>query len=166
MQLVWLEINGFKRFSSLTKLSVDGKLVAIVGPNEGGKTTVLQACEHLNHANAVLAEGPLQETTRGSSLEPDHVIFEATYILDSEDKDSISHIPEASELRWFALQKNIGGGDFPVILKPRIKRDISTRTCTSQKLQESLSLFDGQTDNINIEELQRVLKSTDQTLEK
>ena len=128
MQLVWFEVHGFKRFASLTKLNVDGKLVAIVGPNEGGKTSLLQALQHCNSTNAVVSEGPSQETTRGMYFPPDHNIIEATYILDDDDRAAISHIPEAESIRWYSVTKQVKGTTFYESLKPTPKRDLTRRT--------------------------------------
>ena len=48
MDLNWVKLQGYKRLVSTT-LNTSGKVVAIVGSNEVGKSSILQALQHLNH---------------------------------------------------------------------------------------------------------------------
>jgi len=43
MRLTSLHIEGFKRFGEATLLRVRGHSMAVLGPNESGKTSVLEA---------------------------------------------------------------------------------------------------------------------------
>ena len=47
MRLVKIRIAGFRRFKDAT-LNLDADLIAIVGPNEAGKSSLLQALTYLN----------------------------------------------------------------------------------------------------------------------
>jgi uncharacterized protein YhaN len=40
MRLISVSVQGYKRFASPSTLIVDNPLVAIVGPNEAGKTSL------------------------------------------------------------------------------------------------------------------------------
>jgi len=101
MKLVWFEVTGYKRFAELTKINLDGKLVAIVGPNEAGKTTLLHSIGHLNHRDPFVASGGSQEITRGKQIAEDEIIAQWTFAVDEEDREVLAAIPEASALRWF-----------------------------------------------------------------
>ena len=48
MWLVAVEVDGFRRFASKTRLEVDGALTALVGANEAGKTSLLEAMRRLD----------------------------------------------------------------------------------------------------------------------
>ena len=43
MRLIAVELTGYRRFADPTRIDVDGPLTAIVGPNEAGKTSLLDA---------------------------------------------------------------------------------------------------------------------------
>lgn len=47
MRLTRIEFNGYKRLAQ-TSCNVDGKLIAFVGPNEAGKSSVLEALAWLD----------------------------------------------------------------------------------------------------------------------
>ena len=57
MRLAWVKLNGVRRFVEPQKLVVDGKLTALIGPNEAGKTTVLEALELLTDPDLLGVRG-------------------------------------------------------------------------------------------------------------
>jgi predicted ATP-dependent endonuclease of OLD family len=54
MRVVSLQLKGFRRFSRAT-LNLDAPLMAIVGPNQAGKTSVLAALNALNDKDRWIA---------------------------------------------------------------------------------------------------------------
>lgn len=59
MRLTRIEFNGYKRLAQ-TSCNVDGKLIAFVGPNEAGKSSVLEALAWLDTSGRT----PLPDTAR------------------------------------------------------------------------------------------------------
>lgn len=64
MRLVSLTFAGYRRFGERTKINLDGKLIALVGPNEAGKTTILEALARM------LDESPISQRERTRPSEP------------------------------------------------------------------------------------------------
>jgi predicted ATP-dependent endonuclease of OLD family len=64
MDLIWVEIQGYKRFEEPAKMNLEGRLVALTGPNEAGKSSFLFAIRHLNTAEAFVNTGGVREFTR------------------------------------------------------------------------------------------------------
>jgi predicted ATP-dependent endonuclease of OLD family len=48
MKLISVEIEGYRRFLKKQTLQLDSQLVALTGPNESGKTSVLKAISSIN----------------------------------------------------------------------------------------------------------------------
>lgn len=137
MKLVWFEVKGYKRFAEHSKVNLSEKLVAIVGPNEAGKTSLLRCLQHFNNRDAFVDSGGSQELTRGATIEDDDTIAEWTFALDDGDRAAIKDIPEAAKVRWYAIEKKKTGKAF-FSLKPWPKRDISVRQDIREELDAAL----------------------------
>lgn len=122
MKLVSIRLHGYKRFAQSSSMNVDGKLVAIVGPNESGKSSLLAGLRHLNHKEPFVNSGGSPETTRDVSVDPDQIMIQIQCLLDDEDREAIAHIPGTEEARWFTLGKKQAGGGFICDVKPRPRR--------------------------------------------
>lgn len=172
MHLVWFEVHGFKRFASPTKLNVDGKLIAIVGPNEGGKTSLLKAFQHMNTTEPVARSGPSQETTRGLSFEAEHDIIEATYYLDEDDRKALAHVPEASDVRWYSVTKKVEGDSFYITQRPQPKRNLVPRYEVLSDIENACEQIEQASDGteeeepvLALDELKVLLSSEDENLD-
>ncbi|MBD3674356.1 MAG: AAA family ATPase, partial [Planctomycetaceae bacterium] len=138
MNLISITIDGIKRFSERTQINVVGKLVAIVGPNESGKSSLLRTLLHFNHNKAFLTNGPAQETTRGKDFESDHEAIRAVYLIDQDDKEAISHIEDTEKVTRIEISKRLEGDTFYVSLIPRPERSTVPRRQARDKLQSLL----------------------------
>lgn len=104
MRLISLEVRGFKRFEE-AKIKLDADVIALVGPNEAGKTALLEALAHLN------AEGEFRsrEITRELSLPAGHIVLGARFLLEPEDQAALEEFVPDHDARWFVVTKNAGG---------------------------------------------------------
>jgi predicted ATP-dependent endonuclease of OLD family len=104
LELLGLELNCFRRFE---KASIDllGQPIAIVGPNEAGKSSLLEALVHLNDQERIVDSDITRQTSPPDSAE----IIKAWFSLDAGDRAAIAHIPEASAVSRFNVAKQRQG---------------------------------------------------------
>ncbi len=114
MRLTRIEFCGYKKLFD-TSCNVDGKLIAFVGPNEAGKSSILEGLAWLTEG----AQLPTHIRTRNEEMDNESAAVRATFILEHGDIDSISHLAFESPPRTFTLVRTFGGdrrsGAFPKV---------------------------------------------------
>ena len=116
MDLNWVKINGFKRFEKAT-LNTSGKVIALLGPNEAGKSSLLEALRLLNSDGNFSKDIHL---TRNKEFSDQDIILEAGFILSDEDRQAISHLYQGDSVRWLYISKPVSGQR-----QFKIKRELS-----------------------------------------
>jgi ABC-type cobalamin/Fe3+-siderophores transport system ATPase subunit len=61
LELLSITVTGYKRFKTKTSLQTNGKLIALLGPNEAGKSSLLDVIAHLAHGGEI----SIEEQSRG-----------------------------------------------------------------------------------------------------
>jgi ABC-type cobalamin/Fe3+-siderophores transport system ATPase subunit len=56
LELISVTLTGYKRFKAKTSLQTNGKLIALLGPNEAGKSSLLNAIAHLGDSRPITIE--------------------------------------------------------------------------------------------------------------
>lgn len=118
MDLFSATFTGYRRFAD-TWINLDAPVIAIVGPNEAGKTSLLRAL-----ARAADDE-PIADTdvTRGLSITPDAVLVQLRFRI--TPAEVVEPYPEGAA-RWFIVSKPRNGPrTFEV--QPPLQRDLSQR---------------------------------------
>ncbi|MET7324739.1 AAA family ATPase [Streptomyces sp. NPDC005549] len=111
---------NFRRFSGESSLIIDDPLVALVGPNEAGKTSILQAIEkcakkvYFEHSDVSTGVDP-------KSLKESLVRLK--FILEQDDLDAIEGIPHSNTPKWLILNGEVGKKSITFLPMP--SRDIS-----------------------------------------
>lgn len=122
MDLNWVKLNGFKRFEEAT-LNTSGKIIALLGANEAGKSSLLQALPLLNHDNPFNQDLHL---TRNKEFNNEDIILEAGFLLNDDDRKAISHLYQSELIRWLYIKKPVSGKrQFEI--KPLLPKDIRYR---------------------------------------
>ncbi len=137
MQLISAAIHGYKRFAHKSTINLDGKLIAVIGPNEAGKSSILKGLLHLNHHDAFIREGISQELTRGLTFSDDHRVLQATFLLEQADIEAVAHIEDTSKLRWLVVYKTVKGS-YTADCLPNPTRDLRHRKRMVRALQDVL----------------------------
>src|SRR5437667_10037338 len=104
MQLVWIRIRKYRRFSKAQTLRFTGKLTALVGPNEAGKTSLLEILTHLNRDEAFAR----LDVTRGEQA-GDQPLMEVGFFLEPADQTSLGEIPGDKPVRTLTTSKGQEG---------------------------------------------------------
>jgi AAA domain, putative AbiEii toxin, Type IV TA system/AAA ATPase domain len=130
VKLIAAELTGFKRFEQTAKINLDGKLIALVGPNEAGKTSILAAFERFGSGEGI----PRSEWTRATSPGPEDVAVETLWLLEPDDLADVVVPPGEEAPRWLTRKKLFGGGR-PVEVSPALHRPKDPRRRARDELE-------------------------------
>lgn len=134
MRLITTEIAGYRRFKDPAKVNCDGKLIALVGPNEAGKSTILEALQRVGDVDAISTS----ERTRATTPDDGSTAVEALWLLDDADIDAIN-IPYGSDRpRWFVERKKFGGAIESELI-PALRRDRRPRERVLKPIDQALA---------------------------
>jgi predicted ATP-dependent endonuclease of OLD family len=131
MRLIAVTIKGFKRFGHEVTLTVDGEVTALVGPNEAGKTSLLQALAHMNHEEPFTGS----ERTRGSD-EDEVGYIRLKFLIEEKDTAALDGVEGGERVRWYTVTKR-ADGTFASTLDPPVRRDVSGRRRVAKDLRRA-----------------------------
>jgi soluble cytochrome b562 len=132
MHLYQLRLVNYRRFEAAT-INLDSKMVAILGPNESGKSSLLDALGLFNNQNRV----PVAHLRRGSDKSDDRRVAELTYRLANEERALIPYELPASHALWLKVGKLVGGV-VTVAPPPPPARPLEARKAAVTALQKAV----------------------------
>lgn len=132
MRLIKLKLKQFRRFAAEQSLDVNEDLIALVGPNEAGKSSILAAVDLLGRQDR-----PEQtDVTRGQG---GPASVSGLFVLDDDDRallDDIHQGPDVSHL-WVELRQGAETNFWRPA--PRPKRDLGPR----RRCQQLVAALEG-----------------------
>lgn len=106
LRLISVHVKEYRRLLDV-KINLAGKIIAIVGPNEAGKTSFLDALVRLDSGDGV----PAQDISRiNRPVTPETVYLTAGYMLDEEDQKALSDLDLVAMPIRMSYKRKIGGG--------------------------------------------------------
>ena len=133
MRMVAFRLRRYRRFEEEVTLDLTPRVVAVVGPNEAGKTSLLNALEAVGDP-AEHRPFATSEFTGRQRLADDEEVLSALFELDDEDRAALADIPGAEAVRLWKRTRTADGyahGEaIPAVerdraLRNRVERDLS-----------------------------------------
>jgi predicted ATP-dependent endonuclease of OLD family len=121
VQLIGLELFNFRRFEKASLHLLDHP-IAIVGPNEAGKSSILEALKRLNDASEIQQ----RDITRLTTPKPEDPIITAWFAIDKSDREVLSDIPESKAATKYLVTKT-RNGSLVASVDPEFGRDPAPR---------------------------------------
>lgn len=130
MKLVELRLENYKRFEDLTRIDLVPKVLALIGPNEAGKSSIFTALPFLNQH-----QGP-NRSHRSHGVEADLSIA-ATFLLSPEDQSALSAIPGNPQIKQYTFESRLedSSATYYYNLSPNPRRDLSPRRALADRLE-------------------------------
>lgn len=125
MRLISAHIQGYGRIVD-SKINLDTKVVAVVGPNEAGKTTLLKALAYVDGGAPV----PLPERSRGAKVADHTPVTTFEYVLQREDQDALDDLDLHEQPKRAKVTRAASGGELSIEFIPQSpKIPCATSSC-------------------------------------
>lgn len=154
MRFLSAHVKGYKRFEQQADLWVTSPLIAIVGPNEAGKTSLLDALQHLSRDSRFTRT---EFTDRVQPESNDDIVW-ARYAVDARDRQALGGLLDADTEYRLTLSKDPGDTHPLWWLEPQLHRDAGPRNdriahlrkvVDEERLVERTPGAEGEEDDVN-----------------
>jgi predicted ATP-dependent endonuclease of OLD family len=161
MKLYSITIEGYRRFERKQSLQLDCRLIALLGPNEAGKTSILKLLQGFTDDDAPYAvSGAGQDLTRGKQFPQDQIIVSVKLLVEPGDLEAIASVHEASATRWAVVRKQVDGKK-GIEIYPEITRNLSLRKAAKSQIEEVIaSLEHSELAETELTELRKLLEQS------
>ena len=137
MRLLSAEIRGYGRLVN-TKVNLDSKVIAVVGPNEAGKTTLLKALAHVDSDTAV----NVTERSRATSVSDSTQIVTAYFSLDDADRAVVADLDLEQAPKTMSASRPAGGGAIQIGIQPEPRKSMAALTDAVAAIRRALASED------------------------
>lgn len=139
MRLASAYVQGYKRFIGANTVYVRSPLIAVIGPNEAGKTSLLHAMRHLSTDDGFKRRefsGRREPGARDDEGQP--VIVSARFSLESGDRQALGELLTKNQELTFTVRKR-ADGTIDHYVEPRLHRDLAPRRRVLGLLQRAVA---------------------------
>ncbi len=152
MELFQVDITGFRKFTEKAEFKTRGKVLAILGANEAGKSSLLKALVHLNNTE------PFEPHEKSTGTDGERIEIKAKFMLSDDDRKA-ARVPRA---RWYTITKHADGRRTFWIEPRPDDRDYSHRT----KMHKEIVKIEAKSNAVSIlaDQDEALLKTTKQFL--
>jgi predicted ATP-dependent endonuclease of OLD family len=158
VDLYSLTLTGFRRFEDAW-INLDGKAIAILGPNESGKSSLLKALTLFNDESGV--PGPW--ITRGPTYPAGHVVAHLRFRLSRSERSTIPWRVPGEQGIWLIVSKT-AEGPRQFAFEPPVTRPKQARAKARKGIDSMLAKFrsepaPGEESEVEPDELHDALQS-------
>ncbi len=130
MRLVNCKITNYKRLKNVN-INLDRSLIAIVGPNESGKSSFFDALQNLENSSPI----PINHITRGEEYNELEKIVRVEYVLEDSDYQVLRLFSGLGQPRFYYLEKEAKGKLWHGLTET-VERDKSQRLKVAHLLKD------------------------------
>ena len=134
MRLISAHIRGYGRIVD-SKINLDAKVIAIVGPNESGKTTLLRALTHVDSNQAV----PIPQRSRAAEVTNETRATTFDYIIEESDQDELTDLDLLEPPTRASISRTADGSTLYVDLSPLPVKSVKPLQAAIDYLDSSLT---------------------------
>lgn len=119
MRVISAHVRGYGRIVD-SKVNLDSKVIAVVGPNEAGKTTFLKALAHLDANSPV----PVRERSRSvpQPVANESPVITVRYVLDEGDYKALKGLDLQDLPRTAEMSRSASGEHLTISLDPKPRK--------------------------------------------
>ena len=128
MRLAYLKLSGYKRFKETT-VNLDRTLIAFIGPNEAGKSSIFQALVHMENHDPISRK----ELTKDIPYDNSDEIIELVYFIEQDDLNVLNEFNGIGQPTLYQRIKSVGGKT-RYKFNAEITRDLAFRKEASELL--------------------------------
>jgi AAA domain/AAA ATPase domain len=127
LRLIKLKLSNYRRFAGEQSLDLNEDVIALVGPNEAGKSSILAAIGSVGRKEAPSPS----DTTRGLDSPAE---VSALFALDPDDRDALKGIRDAQAVTRVWIARRASESTSFWTLEPSPTRDIEPRKVSLERL--------------------------------